>query len=209
MHEGFLREWCRLTFVIPSGFFPDRSANFIFVFFVQPLSKTIIIISPYFFFLFSFIQQPETVPQAIIDMNRVVEVSEAEEVTGHPFSLALTAADRVHFLKGTSREESKWWFDILSMFPRTNMKVCATYIMMGNRPCDWPFSFFFFFFFQTGRHKRNATFPGSKATTIISTQQQHQQSTAPNSPCLSKGSFVYVFSLLSYLYGKQCTDKRW
>ena len=53
MHEGFLREWCRLTFVIPSGFFPDRSANFIFVFFVQPLSKTIIIISPYFFsFLF-------------------------------------------------------------------------------------------------------------------------------------------------------------
>lgn len=67
--------------------------------------------------------QPETVPQAIIDMNRVVEVSEAEEVTGHPFSLALTAADRVHFLKGTSREESKWWFDILSMFPRTNMKV--------------------------------------------------------------------------------------
>lgn len=62
-------------------------------------------------------------PQAIIDMNRVVEVSEAEEVTGHPFSLALTAADRVHFLKGTSREESKWWFDILSMFPRTNMKV--------------------------------------------------------------------------------------
>ena len=67
--------------------------------------------------------QPETVPQAIIDMNRVVEVSEAEQVTGHSFSLALTAADRVHFLKGTSREESKWWFDVLSMFPRTNMKV--------------------------------------------------------------------------------------
>ena len=88
----------------------------------------------FFCLLFSFIKQPETVPQAIIDMNRVVEVS--KEVTGHPFSLALTAADRVHFLKGTSREESKWWFDILSMFPRTNMKVCATYIMMGNRPCD-------------------------------------------------------------------------
>lgn len=76
-------------------------------------------------------------PQAIIDMNRVVEVSEAEEVTGHPFSLALTAADRVHFLKGTSREESKWWFDILSMFPRTNMKVLHLYYYyMGNWPCD-------------------------------------------------------------------------
>ena len=58
------------------------------------------------------------------------------------------------------------------------------------------FLFSFSFFFQTGRHKRNATFPGSKATTIILTQQQHQQhqqSTAPNSPCLSKGNFVYVF----------------
>ncbi|KAI9561005.1 hypothetical protein GHT06_011961 [Daphnia sinensis] len=117
---------------------------------------------------YSVDEHPETVPQAIIDMNRVVEVSyEAEEVTGHPFSLALTAADRVHFLKGTSREESKWWFDILSMFPRTNMK--------------------------TGRHKRNATFPGSKATTIISTQQQQQQSTAPNSPCLSKGVSIQPF----------------
>lgn len=105
---------------------------------------------------YSVDEHPETVPQAIIDMNRVVEVSEAEQVTGHSFSLALTAADRVHFLKGTSREESKWWFDVLSMFPRTNMK--------------------------TGRHKRNATFPGSKATTIPA-----QQSTAPNSPCLGKG----------------------
>lgn len=66
-------------------------------------------------------------------MNRVVEVSyEAEEVTGHPFSLALTAADRVHFLKGTSREESKWWFDILSMFPRTNMKVCFLSMSMSS-----------------------------------------------------------------------------
>lgn len=111
-------------------------------------------------------------------MNRVVEVSyEAEEVTGHPFSLALTAADRVHFLKGTSREESKWWFDILSMFPRTNMKVCFLSMsmsscrvllhvfcclfilkknhkrnyMMGNWPCDWPaaFSFPFFYFWNT------------------------------------------------------------
>jgi hypothetical protein len=171
------------------------------------------------------------VPQAIIDMNRVVEVSyEAEEVTGHPFSLALTAADRVHFLKGTSREESKWWFDILSMFPRTNMKVGHPFLSpvrlllsshrpaMGNWPCP-PFSLLFSFlpfylfielFFswnleQTGRHKRNATFPGSKATTIISTQQQqqhHQQSTAPNSPCLSKGemefsSFFFFFKFPS------------
>ena len=48
---------------------------------------------------------------------------------------------------------------------------------------------------QTGRHKRNATFPGSKATTIPA-----QQSTAPNSPCLGKGEqrdcFVCLFVCL-------------
>ena len=58
---------------------------------------------------------------------------------------------------------------------------------------------------QTGRHKRNATFPGSKATTIPA-----QQSTAPNSPCLGKGEqrdcfvclFVclFVFSLFFFFF---------
>ena len=48
------------------------------------------------------------------------------------------------------------------------------------------FIWFWFWFEQTGRHKRNATFPGSKATTIPPQPSPQQQSTAPNSPCLSK-----------------------
>ncbi|KAK9504636.1 hypothetical protein O3M35_010923 [Rhynocoris fuscipes] len=69
-------------------------------------------------------------------MNKVLEVTSAEEITGNPFSLAITAPDIVHFVKGTSREEARFWTDVLSVFPRSK-----------------------------GRHKRNATFPGTQSTT--------------------------------------------
>lgn len=85
---------------------------------------------------YSLDEHPETVPQASIDMNKVVEVTGAEELTGNPYSLAITAPDVVHFVKGTSREEARFWTDVLSVFPRSK-----------------------------GRHKRNATFPGTQPST--------------------------------------------
>ncbi|GLG98461.1 Uncharacterized protein GBIM_05111 [Gryllus bimaculatus] len=85
----------------------------------------------------SELHTPDTVPQASIDMNKVLEVADAEEVTGNAFSLAITAPDRVHFVKGTCREEYRSWSDVLSVFPRSK-----------------------------GRHKRNATFPGGQSTSI-------------------------------------------
>ncbi|KAG4072582.1 hypothetical protein HA402_004671 [Bradysia odoriphaga] len=92
-------------------------------------------------FTYSVDDHPETIPQACIDMTKVLEVSTAEDVTGHLNSLAVTAPDRVTFVKGTCPEEAKWWLNILSAFPKTK-----------------------------GRHKRNATFPGGQATTILQNQ---------------------------------------
>ncbi|CAD6996612.1 unnamed protein product [Ceratitis capitata] len=87
---------------------------------------------------YSVDEHPETVPQACIDMTKVLEVAMAEDVTGHTNSIAITAPDRVTFVKGTCPEESKWWLNILAAFPKSK-----------------------------GRHKRNATFPGGQATTTI------------------------------------------
>ncbi|RZF35542.1 hypothetical protein LSTR_LSTR010233, partial [Laodelphax striatellus] len=85
---------------------------------------------------YSLDEHPETVPQCSIDMNKVVEVGDGEEVTGNAFSLAIrTAEGTCHFVKGTCREEARWWADVLSVFPRSK-----------------------------GRHKRNATFPGSQTS---------------------------------------------
>ncbi|XP_014370967.2 protein outspread [Papilio machaon] len=87
---------------------------------------------------YSLDEHPDTVPQASVDMTSVLEVSEADGVTGHAHSLAITTPDRVTFVKGTSREEARWWADILSMYPRSK-----------------------------GRHKRNATFPGGQTGSLL------------------------------------------
>lgn len=65
-------------------------------------------------------------------MSQVLEVTSAEQLTGHPHSLALTGPDRVTFVKAASREDARWWLELVAVFPR--------------------------------RHKRNATFPGGRAS---------------------------------------------
>ena len=69
-------------------------------------------------------------------MNRVLEVSEAEDVTGNQYSLAITAPDRVTFVKGTCREESRWWFDVLSVFP-TAQKVSRPLYLKRKYYCSF------------------------------------------------------------------------
>ncbi|XP_026827895.1 protein outspread isoform X2 [Ooceraea biroi] len=86
---------------------------------------------------YSVDEHPETVPQARIDMTRVLEVAAAEDVTGHPYSLAVTSPEGATFVKGTCREETRWWTDVLQVYSRNK-----------------------------GRHKRNATFPGGQTTIL-------------------------------------------
>lgn len=78
-------------------------------------------------------------------MSKVLEVSSAEDVTGHTNSIAITAPERVTFVKGTCPEESKWWLNVLVAFPKSK-----------------------------GRHKRNATFPGGMAANNSSTNSRNR-----------------------------------
>lgn len=70
-------------------------------------------------------------------MTKVLEVSSAEEVTGHSNSIAITAPERVTFVKGISSEESQWWLNILTAFPKAK-----------------------------GRHKRSTTLPGGQISCL-------------------------------------------
>ena len=56
-------------------------------------------------------------------MNKVMEVARADDVTGNLYSVAITAQDRVHFVKGTCKEESTWWLEVLQIFPRSSIKT--------------------------------------------------------------------------------------
>lgn len=94
------------------------------------VSRNFEFIRIYLFFVFFssliFDKQPETIPQASIDMTKVLEVATAEDVTGHSNSLAITAPERVTFVKGTCPEETKWWLNILSAFPKSKVSNFAT-----------------------------------------------------------------------------------
>ncbi|XP_023177459.2 protein outspread isoform X3 [Drosophila hydei] len=70
-------------------------------------------------------------------MTKVLEVSSAEEVTGHTNSIAITAQERVTFVKGISPDESQWWLNILTAFPKSK-----------------------------GRHKRSTTLPGGQISCL-------------------------------------------
>lgn len=67
-------------------------------------------------------------PQSRIDMTRVQEVAAAEDVTGHPYSLAITCAEGVSFIKGTCREETKWWADVLQVYSRNKVNLLLLFI---------------------------------------------------------------------------------
>lgn len=61
-------------------------------------------------------------------MNKVVDVSDAEELTGNSHSIAISTQDGVHFVKATCREEAKWWMDVLSVFPRSKVSIEKKYM---------------------------------------------------------------------------------
>ncbi|XP_076334650.1 uncharacterized protein LOC143238382 isoform X3 [Tachypleus tridentatus] len=96
---------------------------------------------------YSVDEHPDTIPQAVIDMNNVLEVIDAESVTESPFSLAITTTEKTYFIKGTSREEVNWWFDVLSRFTRNTVR---------------------------GKNRRFATIPGSKPIATSPTSQNPQ-----------------------------------
>ncbi|XP_014680874.1 PREDICTED: myosin phosphatase Rho-interacting protein-like [Priapulus caudatus] len=68
---------------------------------------------------YSLDEHPDTIPQGVIDMNKCTDVLRSEGTTGHEYSITVTASGKSEYLKGTSREEINWWYDVLVMFPRS------------------------------------------------------------------------------------------
>ncbi|GFO38259.1 protein outspread, partial [Plakobranchus ocellatus] len=63
-------------------------------------------------------ENPDTVPQGSVDMNKCTDVLDAESTTTHPNSLAVVTPERTLYIKSTSREEIQWWQDTLAEFPK-------------------------------------------------------------------------------------------
>ncbi|XP_029633255.1 putative leucine-rich repeat-containing protein DDB_G0290503 isoform X5 [Octopus sinensis] len=68
---------------------------------------------------YSVDENPDTVPQGEIDMNKCVDVYDAENHTGHQLSLAVVIPEKTYYIKGTLKEEISRWFEILVVYPRS------------------------------------------------------------------------------------------
>ena len=94
---------------------------------------------------YSVDDHPDTIPQSIINLNTVFEITEADAITGNENSIAIVANDGIHFVKGACREESRLWRDILRLFPQAAGQTRQTIGGTGSRA------------------KRSATFPGLRS----------------------------------------------
>ncbi|ESO87417.1 hypothetical protein LOTGIDRAFT_166568 [Lottia gigantea] len=56
---------------------------------------------------FSVDDNINTVPQEVIDMNKCVDVIDAEKSTSHPNAIGVVTPEKTHFIKGESKEESQ------------------------------------------------------------------------------------------------------
>ncbi|XP_059163894.1 uncharacterized protein LOC131946906 isoform X2 [Physella acuta] len=63
-------------------------------------------------------ENPDTVPQGVVDMNKCTDVLDAETTTTHPFSLSIITPEKTVYIKGNSKEEIQWWHEILAEFPK-------------------------------------------------------------------------------------------
>ncbi|CAC5402199.1 Protein outspread,Myosin phosphatase Rho-interacting protein [Mytilus coruscus] len=67
-------------------------------------------------------EDPDTIPQQIVDMNKCTEVKDAEKLTTHHCSLAVITPDKTTYIKANSKEEIMWWHDALVVYPRSLQK---------------------------------------------------------------------------------------
>ena len=103
-------------------------------------------------------ENPETIPQASVNMSCVFEITSADAITGNANSIAIVAPDGIHFIKGSCAEESRLWLDILKLFSCQSTKAALAgqfghggYGGHGSRKKELGVG---------GRAKRSATFPG-------------------------------------------------
>lgn len=55
-------------------------------------------------------------------MSDVIEVADAEQITGHINSILIQTPDRSTFVKGTCQEESKWWYNVLVQLVKSKVR---------------------------------------------------------------------------------------
>lgn len=74
-------------------------------------------------------------PQGIVDVRKAADICQAENTTGHPFSLCISESDRRTFVKGTFPEEIKWWMNELCSFVKPKVRKYKVILELNLKLC--------------------------------------------------------------------------
>lgn len=55
-------------------------------------------------------------------MSDVIEVADAEQITGHIHSILIQTTELSTFVKGTCSEESRWWYTVLIKYVKSKVR---------------------------------------------------------------------------------------
>ncbi|XP_064639254.1 protein outspread-like isoform X2 [Lineus longissimus] len=128
-----------------------------------------------------------TVPQGVMDMNECEDVFDAEEQSGHEFSIAIVVPQKTYYVKGTSREEINRWHDVLVMYPRSiKTKVKRTLPPTPSSPSKKPVEI-------SPSYSQPQPTPTHKPLTL--SHSQPVTSSGPTRPLLSSARFGNSFDL--------------
>ncbi|KAL4239345.1 hypothetical protein ACF0H5_000162 [Mactra antiquata] len=72
---------------------------------------------------YSVDENPDTVPQGVVDMNKCTDVKDASGSTSHQNSLAIITPEKTTYIKANSKEEIQWWSNILMKFAEENVVI--------------------------------------------------------------------------------------
>ena len=67
-----------------------------------------------------------------MNMTDVIEVADAEQITGHTHSILVQTTDRSTFVKGTCPEESKWWYNSLITLVKSKVRHKRNAFLKGQ-----------------------------------------------------------------------------
>lgn len=76
-------------------------------------------------------------------MSDVIEVADAEQITGHTHSILIQTPDCSTFVKGTCQEESKWWYNVLVQLVKCKVRLHKrnAFLKGQNQKCKLLFDF--------------------------------------------------------------------
>ncbi|XP_070581236.1 LOW QUALITY PROTEIN: golgin subfamily A member 4-like [Ptychodera flava] len=83
-------------------------------------------------------ESPSTIPQGTINMYECTDVFNADDKTGHSYSMGIVVPDNTTYIRAEVKEEKDRWFSVLSEYPQINRAAAKSKSKKRERELQQP-----------------------------------------------------------------------